>query len=143
MEYTKEKVLSLISRIHTLSSDFTKSFLSKKGGFASSHGFILYWLSVEKQLTMGELAVKINRNKSTATMLVRKLSEEGLVEVYNSKEDSRIHFVRLTEKGRSLSPMTEGISKALLDSCYRNFSEEEKSSLLTLLKKLCSNLENS
>ena len=142
MEYTKEKVLSLISRIHTLGADFTKRFLMEKGGFSSSHGFILYWLSAEPELTMGELSERINRDKSTTTILVKKLSDEGLVEVFPSGKDSRKRLVRLTQKGREFIPLTEDISKTLMKSCYRDFSEEEKDTLLALLKKLCSNLEN-
>ena len=142
MEYSTEKVLSLISRIHTLGSDFTKRFLTEKGCFSSSHGFILYWLSVEHELTMGELSERINRDKSTTTILVKKLLEEGLVEVFRSGKDSRKRLVRLTKKGSDLSPMTEGISRTLMEACYKDFSEEEKNTLLFLLKKLCINLEN-
>lgn len=141
MNYSKQSIVALISHIHTKTQEFTNRFLSQKGNFVSSHGFILYQLSVNEKLTMGELSKLINRNKSTTTTLVKKLNDEGLVEIEQSETDSRIKYISLTDKGREYKDFTSDISKELLASCYKNFTEEEKDSLLSLLLKISRNFE--
>ncbi len=143
MQYTQDSVVSLISHLHTVTADFTNRRLPEKRKFVSSHGFILYLLSIEKQLSKKEIAERINRDKSTTTVLIRRLVEEGLVEETSSPDDNRIKLISLTEKGRRMNSMTGEISKSLLDVCYRGFTEEEKSTLLSLLLKMNSNVERS
>ena len=143
LEYTQDSVVSLISHLHTVTADFTNRRLPEKGKFVSSHGFILYLLSIEKQLSKKEIAERINRDKSTTTVLIRRLVEEGLVEEQSDRRDNRIKLISLTEKGRRMNSMTGEISKSLLDVCYRGFTEEEKSTLLSLLLKMNSNVERS
>ena len=67
-------LVSLISNIHTAASDFLEEKLKEYGlpDMVSSHGFILYRLSLAERLTMGELAQLVNRDKSTVTVLIRK-----------------------------------------------------------------------
>ena len=73
--------ISLLSNIHSITADFLTERLKTKGfpDFASSHGNILFQLSVNEKMTMGELSEKINRDKSTTTVLVRKLESEGFI----------------------------------------------------------------
>lgn len=143
MEYTISSVISLISHLHTATADFTNERLSEKGNFVSSHGFILFQLSGKDKLTMGEIAHLINRDKSTTTVLVKKLREEGLVKEESSSEDSRVKYISLTKKGREYNELTSQISKDLLTQCYKGFSTEEKEELLRLLEKMNDNLDNS
>ena len=79
MEYSTNSILSLISHLHTVSADFTNRRLADTAGLVSSHGYILYLLSQHQKLSMKELADGINRDKSTTTVLIRKLRESGLV----------------------------------------------------------------
>lgn len=143
MKYTIDSVMSLISHIHSKSADFTNNRLSKNGNFVSSHGFILFLLSENGTLTMGELSKRINRDKSTTTVLIKKLSEEGLVMTENDASDSRKKLISLTEKGKEYKKLTSGISQQLRDSCLKNFTDEEKTTLLCLLEKMNSNLSES
>ena len=75
MEYSTNSILSLISHLHTVSADFTNRRLADTAGLVSSHGYILYLLSQHQKLSMKELADGINRDKSTTTVLIRKLRE--------------------------------------------------------------------
>ena len=141
MEYTTELVLSLISHIHTKSAEFTNSRLAKKGSLISSHGFILFQLSTKEKLTMKEIASIINRDKSTTTVLIRKLEEQGLVKQEPSKTDRRVKYIKLTAEGKKMNSLTSSISKELLKVCYKDFSEDEKKELLFLLSKMNKNIE--
>lgn len=140
MKYSVDNVISLISHIHSQTADFTKKLLDKKGKYASSHGFILFQLSENDTLTMGELSERINRDKSTTTALTKKLLEEGLVKTENCPTDSRKKYISLTEDGEKYNSLTGDISRELLAVCYDGFTEEEKTTLLNLLEKMNNNL---
>ena len=93
--------IAKVSQIHSLTADFLKKRLAERGfdDFASSHGYILYQLSVNPGITMKELAAKINRDKSTTTVLVRKLEQAGLINISVDKTDKRNKILSLTSKG--------------------------------------------
>lgn len=143
MDYSTELVLALISRIHTKSAEFTNSRLPQENGLVSSHGFILFQLAEKEKLTMKDIASIINRDKSTTTVLIKKLLDKGLVKQESSSDDKRIKYITLTAKGKKLNTLTSSISKDLLKVCYKNFSEEEKQTLLSLLSKVSKNIEDS
>lgn len=141
MEYHTESLLSLISHIHSSAADFTNRLLSKKLKLVSSHGFILFLLAENEKLTMGQLSEHINRDKSTTTALIRKLTAAGLVTTHPCPEDNRKKFIMLTDEGKKYEELTSGISKELLAVCFKDFSEEEKENLLNLLLKMSSNFD--
>lgn len=142
MKYDVSSVLSLISKIHSSSADFLQKKMIESGlpDFVSSHGFILYCLSKSEKLLMGDLSKKINRDKSTTTVLVRKLEKSELVKIEKDSADSRKKWISLTEKGRNYNELTDSLSKNLIDCAYKDFSSEEKELLLKLLEKLHGNL---
>lgn len=142
MNYSTSSVLSLISKIHTKSQDFLQKRLGDTGlpHLVSSHGFILYTLSNDERLSSGDLSEKINRDKSTTTALVKKLEEMELVKTEKCSIDSRKKYVSLTEKGKEYTETTQNLSRELIETAYKGFSEEEKMSLLSLLEKLSENL---
>lgn len=145
MEYEVSSVLALISRIHSLAVDFLQQQLSQLGlpDFATSHGFILYSLSQKEQLTLGELADTINRDKSTTTVLVRKLAAANLVAIAKDASDSRKKLITLTDCGRAYNDRTAQISRELLCTSYRGFSDDEKQLLKDLLVRLSENIDQS
>ena len=141
MEFTESTVVSLISHLHAITADFTNAKLADKN-LVSSHGFILYLLSVNKTMTKTEIAKATNRDKSTTTVLIRKLIDEGLVQEYTSETDARSKIISLTAKGRSLNKLTSSISEDLLSVCYKDFTQKEKKQHLDLLLKMNANVEN-
>lgn len=142
MEYSVQKVLSLISHIHSVSAEFTNRRLAEKN-LISSHGFILFQLAQNETMSMTQLAACINRDKSTTTVLVKKLLAEDLVKITTSSEDSRVRLISLTSKGKKYKDLTSSISEDLLTVCYKGFSKEEKQKLLSLLSKVNQNIEDS
>jgi len=109
--------------------------------FASSHGNILFQLSAHEQLSMSELSRLINRDKSTTTVLVRKLENEGYIKVEPYPEDKRGRYVSLTEEGKKYNSVTAEISKDLLSTFYKGFTEEEKVQFVELLSKIKHNFD--
>ena len=133
--------ISLLSHIHTITADFITEKLKERGfpDFASSHGNILFQLSVNEKMTMGELAEKINRDKSTTTVLVRKLEKDGFITGDSDPADKRSRIIYLTEKGKQFNNTAMELSKELLETFYRGFSEEEKNLFFQSLLKVKEN----
>lgn len=135
--------ISLISHIHSLSQDFVCQQLSQLGlqDFVSSHGNILFQLSKNGPMSMRDLAKSINRDKSTTTVLVRKLENEGFIKTSCDKNDKRSKNLELTEKGLDLKVKTDEISSKLLETFYDGFSEDEKEQFYSFLKRVSHNFE--
>ena len=137
--------ISLLSHIHTITADFLINKLKEKGfqEFASSHGNILFQLKENGAMKMGDLAKNINRDKSTTTVLVRKLENEGLVSTKTDAADKRSKSIFLTEKGSQYNEVTSEISEDLLNTFYKGFSEKEKHDFLDFLQRIENNFKDS
>ena len=135
------QILSLISKIHAQSASFLKSELQVRGlpEMVSSHGNILFQLSKNDKMAMHELSEAIHRDKSTVTALVNKLKEQGYVERIQSESDSRVVYVRLTEKGKAYTVETGAISSALNEKCFAGFTESQKDALYEFLARISKN----
>ncbi|MBR5645240.1 MAG: MarR family transcriptional regulator [Treponema sp.] len=137
----KEEVknsISKVSHIHSLTADFLIKKLNDEGfkKIASSHGNILYQLASVPKMKMNELSKKINRDKSTTTVLVRKLFSDGLVCFETDETDRRNKFIMLTEEGRDYTSRMHSISKELFQTFYEGFSEEEKNQFVSYLNRI-------
>lgn len=143
MKTDVSQAMSLISRIHTSSADFLMTQLAEKGlpSFATSHGFILFQLAQSGALSMGELATRVNRDKSTLTVLVRKLQQEGFVEIIESENDKRSRIITLTEKGKTYNKATSQLSAELLSTFFKGFSKQEQKQLCDFLERIKKNFE--
>ena len=133
--------ISLLSHIHTITADFLIEKLKERGypDFASSHGNILFQLSVNEKMTMGELSEKINRDKSTTTVLVRKLEKDGFITGDAALNDKRSRIIYLTEKGRQFNATAQELSSDLLGTFFRGFTENEKEEFFKTLLRIKKN----
>lgn len=141
MNFLDSTVIAQISHIHSACADFLRAELSKKGlpNLASSHGYILFLLSKEKKMSMREISEKINRDKSTTTVLVKKLESLHLVRSLPSPSDSRIKLVELTPEGTAYNRQTQQISDGLKKKFFRNLSSGEISAFEQTLQKISGN----
>lgn len=137
--------ISLLSNIHTITADFLIEKLKEHGypDFASSHGNILFQLSVNEKMPMGELSEKINRDKSTTTVLVRKLESEGFISGEPDPSDKRSRIIYLTDKGKQFNKTAHELSSELLSTFYKGFTEEEKDKFFQTLLKIKENFQQS
>lgn len=135
--------ISLLSNIHSITADFLTERLKNKGfpDFASSHGNILFQLSVNEKMTMGELAERINRDKSTTTVLVRKLEKDGFITGEADPADKRSRIIYLTEKGKQFNKTARELSSELLGTFYKGFTEEEKEVFVQALLRIKNNFK--
>ncbi len=135
--------ISQVSHIHSLTADFLKKRLAQNGfdDFASSHGNILFQLGVNGCITMKELAAKINRDKSTTTVLVRKLEAEGLVSETPSPDDRRNKLLSLTPKGAKYNTIMQELSAELQEKFYQGFDQSEIIQFGEFLERIVHNFQ--
>ncbi len=142
-------ISSLIAQIHTEATNYLDAQLKAEGlsEITASHGYILFTLSKNKSeenfelkpMSMTEIAQKVDKDKSTTTVLIEKLIKFGYVQREKSQTDSRVSFISLSEKGKSVIEKMEQISVELSQKFYTGFTEEEKKTVFSLLKKIQSN----
>ncbi len=148
-EFNLNTISSLIAEIHSDATNYLDARLKEEGlsEITASHGFILFVLSQNKNQSTGELesmtmktiAKKIDKNKSTTTVLIEKLLRHGYVNRKKDERDIRYSYISLSEKGLSFTDKMQKISKELSEKFYNGFSEDEKKTVFTLLKKIQSN----
>lgn len=131
----KNNAVALISRIREKANRFIVRELVEHGveGIVPSHGEILLLLFAGKDYTMKELAEEIHRSKPTVTVLVDKLVSHGYVTKHKSQEDSRVTYIKLTERGSRLQPVFQAISDKLNNLVYHGLSDTEAAQMEKLL----------
>lgn len=125
-------------------NDYIVGELKKHGicGIVTSHGGILYHLFNKESLKMGEIAELIDKDRSTVTTLISKLSSMGYVKLEKDKSDKRANLVSLTEKGKAIEPIMDEISYGLNEIMYRGISSNERSEYYNTLRKMISNFNS-
>lgn len=106
-----------------------------------SHGEILVQLFRHEELTMRELAEKIDRDPSTVTTLIKKLIHAGYVQTSPCTRDKRATNVSLTAKGRELETKFREISAELAAVQNRAISAQERRDLNLALDKVQKNFK--
>lgn len=138
----KYNTSSKISHLRYLSNHLIEEELNKREiqDLHTSYGSIMYALLNTESMTMKELAVKIDRDKSTLTALSKKLIKSGYVELTTNQEDKRSKLIRLTKKGKKVKLVFDEISEILNSKLWENISDEEADIFDTVLDKLINNL---
>ena len=135
-------MIALMSRITELTNRMIVDELHAHGieGIVPSHGGILTRLFTGKQYTMQEMAAAIHRTRPTLTVLVRKLEAQGYVLREKSKADSRVTFLKITEKGRALESVFREISDQMNALVYQGLSDDEAQRMSGQLRQMLERL---
>lgn len=102
---------------------------------------VLIYIKKNPSLQMSEIATKFSIELPSATSLVTKLVSMELVSRKSDKKDKRVVRVSLTKKGENLlSDAMKERSKKMNDT-LGHLSEEDKKTLLEIVKRLTIKLE--
>ena len=88
--------------------------------------FYLQEIRRQHTTTLTELAKALHITKSSATAIVTKLINEGFVSRTKSKDDKRIYFLTLTEKGHQVFRHKEMAYKKFIDIIAIHTTKEEQ-----------------
>ncbi len=130
---TKKKMVKFIEK---------KLYEKELYNLVPSYGNILTVLYDHNgMLSMKQIGTLLGKEKSTITVIVDKLEKLGYVIKIKSENDRRSTFVCLTEMGKDIEKKFEEISFDVQRTAYNNFTQEEKSEFLRLLKKMNQNFD--
>jgi len=98
---------------------------------------VLHHLSASGPLTLGELATHLGLSKATATELVTRVEERGLVDRMRDERDRRRVYVWLTEHGRQrANSHAEVLADDELLAAVRRMTPIDRESLINGLRAL-------
>lgn len=139
---SSNKIIGLVSTIRDRANQQILHQLRSHGvlDVVPAHGGIFVTLFQNGEITMGQLAQAIDRDKSTVTTLVNKLEGLSYLEKRKDDSDGRVTLIRLTEKGQLLEPVFKEVSAYLLEKVYAGFTDLEQGILITLLDRIKTNL---
>ena len=106
-----------------------------KDPFGKYFQTILY-IGQNQHSTMKEFANYFNLKKGTATGLIDRLVDKGLVQRQDNPDDRRIVELVLTQKGNALFQKSLELQKDEIDSVIKTLSDTDKVNLRNLLKKI-------
>ena len=102
----------------------------------------LGWREHEQELTLiKDIEQELNITKSVASNLVKRMVQNGLVELETSPSDKRAKFVHLTEKSRSQMKQVKSFFDRIDRSLLEGISEENLLIFEEVLGKLQANVE--
>ncbi|AMV63617.1 Transcriptional regulator, MarR family [Pediococcus damnosus] len=102
---------------------------------------VLRLLFDKDSLTNSQIVEELDIRPSSASVLVGKLEDNGLVKKTESPDDKRVTFISLTEQGRQAITKARQFNDDLSDSMFDALSDEEQKQLTEILTKLNADLE--
>ena len=97
-------------------------------------------LLVEDGQTIGTMSQKRGVDAPTATGIIKRLEQNGLVERRHNREDRRLVKVYLTDEGRDILHTLAAPVAQFEQSMKRGFSEDELDHLLAQLQQIIVNV---
>lgn len=124
--------------IHNLSKTLGETEQSK---FTNNDYYYLYVIEALGEPNFSAIAEALNLTRPGVTAIVRKLCNMGLVTKRQSKEDKRVYFVSLTQKGKDIlngdREVYKGVTEMIASLCKTKEEQQFIEKVLqTLVKKL-------
>ncbi len=113
---------------------------SEKLGFKNGYRQILRHLAHKDGVTQIDLVHTTHLKAPTISVTLKKMEEEELVHRVTDKIDQRQTHVYLTDKGREMERTFFGMLLESENTLLQGISEEEKTTLCEILKKMRGNL---
>ena len=102
----------------------------------------LGWREHEQELTLiKDIEQELNISKSVASNLVKRMVQNGLVELETSPVDKRAKFVRLTDKSRSQVQQVKAFFERIDNQLIEDVDEDELLIFEKVLNQLQENIK--
>jgi len=133
----------LISQIHQLTGRiFSKKLKDNQIDINHAQGRIIFALWKKDQIPINDLSKETALSKSSLTTMLERLEKSGHIIRRQSDTDKRISIVCLTSKSSLLRSDYQKISTDMIESFYKDFTDDEISQFELSLKKILKNLKN-
>lgn len=134
----REAIYEVIRKFSRLRRECSHEISEKLGACELQANQLYYLKMIDRtmDITCGELAQQLNVTKPSVTGIVNKLMELGVVEKSRCTRDRRIHYIKLTEKGRNITRLEYLSHQRMVDRILEVLSEEEIRTFIRLTQKL-------
>ena len=102
---------------------------------------LLHLASSDKKLCQKDLESLILCNKSTLSSIISTMEKNKLVTRETSKQDSRINYLLLTDRGMEMIDFLKKDKKVIEDNLNEGITEEEYQTFLKIVDKMKKNME--
>lgn len=102
---------------------------------------LLHLASSDKKLCQKDLENLILCNKSTLSSIISTMEKNKLVTRETSKQDSRINYLLLTDRGLEMIDFLKKDKKVIEDNLNEGITEEEYQTFLKIVDKMKKNME--
>jgi DNA-binding MarR family transcriptional regulator len=118
-----------------------KAHRTRHHAASTAHLHVIMMLEAEGPLTMSDLAEAIDVSLPSATGLVSRMEERGLVERLRDSADRRVVHVRLTDAGRSLTEEHELLQRQHVTRLLEAMTIDEQRTCLDAVRVLRAAIE--
>ncbi len=139
LEQAADQLLTFMVRLRRLTSTDPPP---QAAGLSPSLMAIIDFVATSPQCGVKEIAKGLQLSAPTVSVSVRHLEDAGFLERQPHPRDKRAVQLSLTEKGRSLYEQTIRFRRQTFERLLASLTVEEQKTLLTLLKKALTTLEN-
>lgn len=105
-------------------------------GLTTMQFAVLEVLYHKGDLKIGEIIEKILSTGGNMTVVINNLEREKMIEKYTDPKDSRATLIHITETGKNKIEEIFPLYLTDLRDFFQRISEDEKLTLITILKKL-------
>ncbi|SEM83884.1 DNA-binding transcriptional regulator, MarR family [Ligilactobacillus sp. WC1T17] len=132
----------LVSKIQHYNGRLFNRYLTEDGRavYNAEQGKILSALWEQNPQTVSMLAPKTGLAKSSLTLMLKKLEQQGLITLEQDESDKRKRIVVLTTLGKNQQLIGDEVSEKLGRIFYQGFSETEIAAFEAYLKRIETNL---
>jgi DNA-binding MarR family transcriptional regulator len=130
-----DQVLEAIIYLYTESRRITKE-LAKRADLTGPQLTVVKLLEQIGDLSLSSLSEKIRAQNSTVTGIIDRMEREGLVTRERSKEDRRVVYIKLTDKGRELAREIPVEPMEIFRSALETLSAQDMKDLMRIMTKV-------
>ena len=135
-----ENVMQLLKQLHLRIDSYVNS-MTVSYGLTGAQCHILGYLLAhqDKEIYSSEIHAKLYLSRAAVSGLLKKLRNKGLLVFEMEPSDDRLKRIILTDQAMELEERMARSFTYVEDFLYRDFSDEEKEQMETLLKKMLAN----
>lgn len=129
--------LKILIGLHRVSNEIDRrsARIFKNHGLSIGQFAVLEALYHKGDMTIGQVQEKILSTSGTIPIIIKNLEKQGLLSRLSDAGDKRKCILHITDQGSRLIQQVFPENKAIIIQSMQNWSEDEKSELLRLLKK--------
>lgn len=131
---------NLLIQICKIRRNKSNALLSELG-LHSGQDALLYYLSIEDGQTVSSLASKLCIQQATISNMLDRMEASGMIKKLKDTSDKRTSRVYLTANGKEVIKDVSKVWRTMESLTVRDFNDDEKSTLTTLLQKVLNNIE--